>query len=270
MKKRILVIGDMHTGHILGLNPPSMFVNKTKSPKIYNAQVGFYEWFNKAIDAIGAIDCLIVNGDTIDGHAKKGGGKELATQSMIEQAESAIELLRPIKATTKVFTAGTPYHVAEGADQFESLVSRELGAYPLTDKRFLAIAGTDINIRIRHKIGSSALFHGRHTALARAKMDNIFNSVRNEEPNCRILLFSHVHFQRMSAQLAGKDWWYALTLPCLQLGSGYGDRECNGPGIDVGMIVINIDTSKNDSGQVSFEMINCPIKRTDNKEVISI
>jgi hypothetical protein len=269
MKKSLLLMSDMHTGHTLGLNPPSLFVNATSYPAIYKVQKALYEWYVKSVSEL-KIDGVINAGDFIDGAGKKNGGKELREQSMIEQAYAAAELINLIPTKTKILVVGTPYHSTEGANLFDSIVAKEVDSYPLKDKQFVNIQGTDINIKVRHKIGSSAIFNGRHTAAARAKMDNIFSALKNDEPSCRILLFGHVHYQRITGQLSGSNWWQALTLPCLQLGSDYGDRECNGSGVDVGMMLMHIDTQKTGSAQVTFEPIDCPVKQTQNKEIVAI
>ena len=269
MKKKILAIADTHTGHIFGLNPPSLWVDSSFK-KVYKMQKEFYEWYINTINRIGRVDILIVNGDCIDGKGRKNEGRELREQRMIEQAYAAAELFKPIKAKHKIMVEGTPYHSTAGADLFETITAKEIGSYPLRGKRFVNISGTNINIKLRHKIGRSALFHGKHTALARAKLDNILEYRKGAEPDCQILLFAHVHYSRMSCDLS-KNWWYAMTLPALQIKSEYGQRECDGDGITIGVTLITIDTSKHGANQVSFEIIECPLDiiNIDN-EILSI
>jgi hypothetical protein len=99
----------------------------------------------------------------------------------------------------------------------------------------------DVRISLKHKIGSSGIPHGRATALLRdALWDIMWSGVEYEDrKKADILIRSHVHYH----MYAGNRNHLAMTLPCLQISSGFGERQCQGT-IDHGVVEFTIDGSE--------------------------
>jgi hypothetical protein len=240
---RVLVVSDLHTGHKGGLTPPRHL------SRIHD-ETGFYpfaaktlsDWYYNTLSYLKPIDLLVCNGDAIDGKGKRNGGIEQFTTSREEQVSIAEELLKYAEAKQYVIVQGTPYHTGEEENWERVLASNLEGKFG--SHVFIEHAGVIIDFR--HKIGSSVIPHGRHTAAARDALWNRLHSERGTQPRADILIRSHVHYHVFSGD--GKK--LVITTPALQVGSDYGDRACSGT-IDLGLIVIDIE----DNGRYSWRPI---------------
>ena len=225
MSKRVVVCGDFHCGHRVGLTPPA-YQNEEVQGELWGA-------FEDMIEPLRPIDILVVNGDLIDGKGKRSGGTELITADRSEQAEMATVCIEYVDAAEVYLTFGTPYHVGRSED-WEAEVAKYISA-PIEDQLWLDVYGTIFDIK--HFIGASSVPHGRHTTIARDRLWNILWAEMGQQPKADILIRSHVHYHNY----CGGASWVAMTTPALQgLGSKFGARIPSGT-VDFGIVVFDVD-----------------------------
>lgn len=236
-ERRIVILSDLHCGHLVGLTPPSRRTNcnraahpKRKSlARVQGALWGFYA---QQIDALKPIDSVIVNGDMIDGKGAYSGGTEQTTTDRDEQADMAIECIRYTGAKKYYCIYGTDTHTGKDED-WENIVAKELGA-KIGGHEWIGVNGVVFDCK--HHIGSSSVPHGRHTAVARDRLWNILWSERQLAPRGDVIIRSHVHYH----SYCGGPGWLAITTPALQgMGSKYGSRRCSGI-VDFGFTVFDV------------------------------
>ena len=259
-QKRVLVISDLHSGHAVGLTPPSWLdtPSKTASParlKLARYRKFAYEKFHTKIKELQPIDVLLVNGDCIDGREKKSGGSELIAVDRDDQCDMASELIRFIKAKKIVMTYGTPYHCGSIEDH-ENKIAREVKAEKIGGHEWVSVNGLVFDLK--HKVGSSSIPHGRFTSIAKEKLWNLLWSEREESPKSDIIIRSHVHYHNY----CGGNDWLAMTTPALQgPGSKFGIRQCTGV-VDFGLVCFDVNVSGNYSWQAHI------IKLLDKKNML--
>ena len=228
-RKRIVAVSDLHCGSVVGLTPPGQW---HKKEAVRSVQRELWGWYDREIRALGKVDAVLVLGDAIDGKGQRQGGIEQYTTDMIEQAEIAAQCLGIINTKQFVMCAGTPYHTGQEED-FETLIAKELHA-TFGGHEWAEAYGVVFDLK--HKIGSSAVPHGRHTAMARERLWNQLWALRDGAPKADILLRGHVHY----FNYCGGPTWLGMTLPALQgLGSRYGVRQCSGI-VDFGFVHFDI------------------------------
>ena len=236
--KRLVVISDLHCGHEYGLTPPDWWDREdAKNPNVVKVAMfqrdlwGFYE---QTIKALQPIHTLIVNGDCIDGKGERSGGMELITADRHEQIRMAHDAIKRAKAEKGRILYGTRYHVGRDED-FESMLASLIGG----DVRVKGHEWPNINgltFDIKHKVGGSAIPHGRMTAIARARLWNVMWWADMErQPKANVYIRSHVHYH----QYCGGPGWIGMTTPALCYNSSFGIRECEGL-VDVGVISFDI------------------------------
>jgi len=224
MSKTVVAIGDLHCGSVAGLTPPGWQVSKDRFPNISALQHEAWREYQKIAREWVEPDLLIVNGDAIDGHGKRSGGTELLTSDMDEQCDMAIKVIRSFKPKQVIMTYGTPYHVAgESGVDFERIIARQVDA-EIHSHAFIKVDG--VMFDCKHKVGSSAVPHGRYTAVAKEKLWNMLWAEQDEnQPNSDIILRSHVHYYGF----CGTDKALMMTLPALQCAhTKFGARQCSG------------------------------------------
>lgn len=242
--KRVLLIGDLHCGHHLGLTPPDWWYPPGSSnPRIAKIARFQRELWRFAVDAVKdlrPIDILEVGGDAIDGKGERSGGVELVTSDRVEQCEMAAAFVNLVGAPQVRLVYGTRYHVGRDEDFEQVLVDRisaPAGNVKIQGHGFYNVNGCIIDSK--HKVGSSSVPHGRMTSLARARLWNQVWSLEHErQPAANIIVRHHVHYFNFCG---GRDW-VAMTVPALCYGTSFGIRECDGT-VDIGMIVLDIDAN---------------------------
>lgn len=231
---KVLALGDLHTGHRGGLTPPSHQYH----PAYKERQAQLWEWFKSTTQELSP-EIVICNGDAIEGKGSRNGGVELVIPDLSEQAEAAYQILKSIGASKYVLTYGTPCHVSgtDGTD-YERQIATALGA-EIHDHAMIDIEG--VRFSVKHKIGASGVPHGRGTALLKeALWDELWaGSEYEDRKRANVLIRSHVHYHAY----AGTRDQLAMTLPCLQISSDYGARQCNGT-IDFGVCSFDINQGR--------------------------
>jgi hypothetical protein len=93
-----------------------------------------------------------------------------------------------------------------------------------------------VKFDVKHKVGSSGIPHGRHTATAKADNWNAIWADEDMQPRCDVFIRSHVHY----FQYSGNSSKLRMTLPALQAAATeYGARQCEGY-VDFGFVVFTI------------------------------
>ena len=234
---RLVVLADLHCGHMTGLTPESWFLPDTgtdnRTAKRAQAQRQLWNFYTTAVRSLHPIHRVVVNGDAIDGKGFRSGGSELIRADREEQVDMAVECIKVTGAHDIAVTAGTPYHTGKGED-WEHVLAEKLKA-EFGGQHFLDIGG--VTFDFKHKVGSSSIPHGRMTALARAKLWNkVWAAERQRQPDVDVLVRSHVHYHNY----CGGIGWLAMTTPALQgYGSNFGVRQCEGLA-DIGIVVFDI------------------------------
>ena len=137
--KRVVAIGDLHCGHLLGLTPPDWWTSKMPGHESMRERSGsvqreLWKWYTATMAALQPIDILLVNGDVIDGKGRHSGGVEQITTDRRVQCEMAAECIGAASPKRAVFTYGTRYHTGKGED-WEAMLADQLSA-----------AGMDVDI----------------------------------------------------------------------------------------------------------------------------
>lgn len=228
--RRVLAIGDSHCGHIVGLTPPKWQIHRD----LKKVQQRFWGWFAQAVDALRPIDVLFLNGDAVDGKGEKSGGTEIFLPDPNHQVMCAADIIQFIDAKRTIMTYGTPYHTGVDTD-YELALANHVGAQ-IDGHVWVEIDG--VTFDLKHKIGSSTIPHGRHTAISKERLWNlIWNVEQDANPLSDVILRSHVHYHSGSF---GPDW-LGMTLPGLQgPGSKFGVRQCSGE-VHFGLVWFDLD-----------------------------
>jgi hypothetical protein len=241
--KRIVFVADFHSGHEYGLTPPHWWVrDDTKYRRVSKAgkfQRELWGFYTKAIDSLKPIDILSVPGDCIDGKGERSGGKELISADRHEQARMAAEAIDYAEAPVTRITYGTKYHVGKDED-FESVIVHIVkGKVSIHGHDFFDANG--VNFDVKHKVGGSAIPHGRMTAIARDRMWNVMWSAEHKrQPKADVLIRAHNHYYGGGF---GSDW-LGVNLPALTYNSEFGIRECSGI-VNVGLVVFDVTPKGN-------------------------
>ncbi len=230
---KVMIMSDLHCGHLVGLTPPSRHAtlsrDATKAQKaLEKTRLALWGVFASEVASRPRPDILVVNGDSIDGDGGRSGGSELLTTDPQEQADMAAECIKFVKAPKVYMTYGTPYHTGVTTD-FEQVVqtlvkeSRYNKECHLKSHLYLKV--NDLTFDVKHKIGSSGIPHGRHTAIAKERLwAGLWDEI-GVAPKADVFIRSHVHY----ANYCGGPGHLAMTTPALQgLGSKYGTRQCSG------------------------------------------
>lgn len=244
--KRLVVISDLHCGHRAGLTPPAYQYAEDGAGKrggFAVLQRSLWKWYIEEISKLGTVDCLVVNGDAIDGKGTMSGGRELITCDRDEQIEMASDCIAPFKAKKIVVIEGTPYHTGK-EESWESILALNLGCQMRDDaekgaSEFGAHVWVDVDGTVfdfRHKIGSLSIPHGRLTAPQRASLWNTIQAEKGIQPNAKVLVRSHVHY--FTAAYDSRR--LVVTTPALQTHSNFGSREIDGTN-DIGFLSFTID-----------------------------
>lgn len=238
--KRVVIIADLHCGHIVGLTHPDFnpaYPRNSEKYALTKLRHRLWKQYASTIDELKPIDVLLVNGDVVDGKGKKSGGTELLTSSRDEQCDMAAAAIGYAEAELVEMSYGTPYHVGMSED-WENVVAahKKVQAIKISDHACLSVNGCIIDYR--HFVSSSIIPHGRFTAVARERLWNVLKAERAECPKADIIVRSHVHYYGGCFNYN----WEAITTPALQgPKTKYGKRKMSGT-VDFGLVWYDIES----------------------------
>jgi hypothetical protein len=239
MSKRVVVIADLHCGHLFGLTPPGWWSTEdTTSDRLRKAAAysrEFWDFYATEVNALKPIDILIVNGDSIEGKGDKSGGRELRTSDRNEQVKMAAAAIDVAGAKTVRIAYGTAYHTGREED-FESTLPKYIECKDAKVEGHLFLDVNGCNFDIKHKVGRSGIPHGRVTPLMRAALWNEMWAMRDRQPLANVVIRSHVHYYERWED----DSCTGIITPALQYNTIFGIRECEGV-VNVGFICIDVD-----------------------------
>ena len=260
--KRLLAIGDLHTGSWCGLTPPhydSPGASKASKAR-YKFRRELWNWYRKTIEDIAPpdnpVDCVLINGDAIDGSGHRSMGSEVIVPlaQQVEAATFACQLINVIDSSIHL-TFGTAYHTGQEID-LESELAERLGG-TIADRQYLKINGT--TIRAVHHAGGGSL-QGVHAYPARVGLINKLKAASGDEPGADILLFSHRH----TYSFQGDADQFSVRLPCLQGPMSKFGRRCEGP-YTMGVVLFEFAPS----GDYSWKLHQSKL-RTSVPQVLNI
>ena len=241
---KVVAISDLHCGSKAGLAHPGWF--RSEDSHTGRLQREMYSRYELWTEEHAEPDVLLVLGDCIDGKGERSGGTELLTTDRREQCNLAIELLDMWKAKRICMVYGTPYHTGNLED-WERTVADALNA-EIHGQMFVEVE--DVMFHLKHKIGSSSIPHGRHTAVARERVSLMLWEDRADWPKANVILRGHVHYHNF----CGGPGWLAMTLPALQAPSTkYGSRQCSGV-VDWGIVTFDVDGDSFDYREHTVQM----------------
>lgn len=241
--KRVLPLGDLHCGHVVGLTPSSL--NPRYDDEERNAmslyREGCWAWFMTHLAPYMPIDVVVVNGDAIDGKGERSGGTELITTDRNEQIHMAKTIIDWVNPKEVHFVAGTPYHTGVQEDW-------ELALARMYDKKLHDELNLDVNGKIfnfKHFIGGSQIPHGRATSIMKDRLWNQLWAESEEFPKADVIVRNHVHYNIVIDQ----PEFVAAIMPALQgYGSKFGTRKVSGK-VHFGFMVFDVG----DNGGLSWE-----------------
>jgi len=239
--KRIVIIADMHCGHRAGLTPPQ-YRHAAGDDHIWQkyTRVAEEAWGLYAEEArrLVPIDCLVVNGDAIDGRGEKSGGCEALTVDRNEQCKIAIECIKLWEAPKIYMTRGTPYHAGD-IESWEDSVAEKVGA-KIGDHEWVDVNGYIFDVK--HFVGGSQIPHGRYTAVARDALWNSLWAEALDQPRADMIVRSHVHYCITGSNWSGEKHREFLVTPALQaMGTRFGAQRMSGI-VTWGLVAFDIDT----------------------------
>ena len=225
MTKRVVAIADLHCGHRVGLTPPNWRGRKPEHDKYAAIQDEAWRLYAGLVKKLRPVDCLIVNGDCIDGRGERSGGVELITGDRNEQCQMASECIWLWKPGAVVMVRGTPYHTGE-IEAWEDQIATSVGA-KIGDHEWVDVNGFIFDVK--HFIGASQIPHGRATALRREELWNAIWAEADMQPRADMILRAHVHYCDGTYSWATGKRREGVILPALQaMGTRFGARQCSG------------------------------------------
>jgi len=226
--KRTVFINDTHTGSNVGLMTDSAEHEGGRSVGMTYQQGVMFDHWKMIAKKWRDPDCIVLNGDLIDGPAKADRGSSVWTVDMDIQAQEFKKLFKYWGKPKKLYAViGTPYHVNIDAIKIEEQIARDLGAERensryATEAKLINLAPdttfkTDKEkiVHVAHHMGSTKVWMYRGTAPSRAMAMMMLNESHFLERSRKIfgIFRAHVHHywqEKSSSRLM-------QVLPCYQL-----------------------------------------------------
>jgi hypothetical protein len=189
--KRLVVVSDLHCGHIFGLTPPDWRYNQNTQHKklIYTIQQELWDWFEVEINKCKPINYCVCNGDAVEGPGKKNE-IEISEPDMYYQEKMATHVLKFINPKEKfLLTYGTPYHVVSTL-KHENVIADNLGTEIATSKDF-EIYGKSFNIK--HHTSKSSIAYGQGTLIQKRAVWELLRNAINRDAPTDFVIRSHIH-----------------------------------------------------------------------------
>lgn len=243
---RILLIGDLHAGHEVGLWPDrDMPMPDGRELPLNSGQQHLLKCWKHLTDLAKndlKPDILIVNGDLVDGEGRKSFGTEQQTTIISAQVKAAKKLLAPMTALVAetYVIRGTPYH--DGArGMIAEAVGEALGAQQsVSGWHTFSVLDLDIEgviINVQHSISVASGFY-RATPLDREGIYSALTGKEGKAPKADAVARSHAHvFVHVEHPTK-----HIFTVPCWQLQTEYMRRHSAYRMMpDIGAVVLDVD-----------------------------
>ena len=250
--KRVGIISDPHCGHQSGITPPQWQAipieadNTQLNEKLFEYRRESWNTYKRDVIALQKdhrIDCLIVNGDCIDGRAERVGGLETLHLDRNTQAKMAVECIAIWNPKKVAIIRGTDYHVGK-LEQWEDIIDDTLIAKGI-DTKIGDHDWVDVNgfvFDCKHHIGGSQTPYGRLTAVSKEEIWNLLWNEAGLTPRGDMIVRSHVHYHVGGWRMVGAKKKWFMTTPGLQGWTRYGGKRCSGT-VDWGFLAFDIDAN---------------------------
>lgn len=209
MPDTVVGIADLHCGSLVGLCPPN-FADHT----INGVQRKLWKRYRRCAKEWHKPDWLIVNGDAIDGKARRKYGAGQWTTSLIAQADCAAECISLWKPKHIVVLIGSDYHVDNSGEVVEEHLGRAVGAEHPGDgwEPYLPHTGLEIDLvfwktamHFAHHLGFTRVWQYRSTAITRDMLLSRLGEKQWTDPGAELrdelagvkrdyLIRAHVHY----------------------------------------------------------------------------
>ena len=213
-------VGDIHAGSKAAICVPEMELEGGGHFRYSAAQAALYEAWCGLAKEWGQPDILGVNGDAIEGQARKESGVPCWSNDLDDQIECARQLLAMFKAKKTYVIEGTGYHTDAGGKSLEhhlgeKLVAEKIGSgnsNRAATELFLNVGG--ITVHAAHHVSIGTGWY-KTTPLARELVFALLNE--SDFHRTDLILRSHVHY------FCGVEFHRqrGYTLPCWQLRTKY-------------------------------------------------
>jgi len=230
--KRILIGSDLHCGSLVGIIHPDdpRRSHDKELNKITNA---LWKFYSGVVDSFDHIDFFVINGDAIEGKAKKNGGNEVLTTNLSDQVDIAQRVIQYSHANKYMIIGGTEYHTRLDGENFEEVLAKQIGRehciYSNGGHFRFSFDGVvyPTVFNFKHFMGGRA-WNTRTGALKRyLDGDMIEVSKGNKDMPTDILVRSHIHIFDYVKGI--RDDTLAVSTPALQAkGTTFGQLKCDG------------------------------------------
>jgi len=205
---RLLIAGDLHCGHLLGLTPKENISNKFILKKLMD---DFWAWWKN--ETKGTWDIAFWMGDLIDGEGKKDT-THLLFPSVEDQIDTAVNIIHQIGADQNIFVYGTPYHISENLD-YERMIAKEFGGDIETYQK-KSIQG--IKFDLAHSIGKTNTPTGGDIMVKKEILWALLNDISNSSVD--YVIRGHAHEYRKVEM----EYISGIICPALKIGDPNFDR----------------------------------------------
>ena len=229
--KTTVFINDTHCGSNYSLKSPKAEVQGQLSG-MTKEQEAIYDHWTAVAKKWKNPDCMIFNGDLIDGAGKADKGASVWTPDLDEQAQDFKRLIAQWGKPKQLYAiSGTPYHIKSDSVNVEEIIARDLGAIKehgrhTTQFKLINLApDKTLNseyeriVHVTHHMGSTSSWQYRGSAPSRAMAMLMLNESHFLERNRKIfgIIRAHVHHywqEKSSSRLM-------QVLPCWQLPTNF-------------------------------------------------
>ncbi len=230
--KRILFVGDLHTGGHHSVLPRKRLPEFPEFPGIRYLNDC---WDNAVFNLPEMVDITFFMGDLVEGTNRKAEGTGLFSTKLSDQVESAIELLAPIAARSKtVFRVkGTDYH--DSVHNPLLALDIELGVRKARQVFDVDLGSGILNVA-HHPSGGGALYLG--TKLDKEQRLAGLAALAKKVPHARWIFRAHLHnFAHFITPMRE-----VILTPCWKLPDAYSVKgNYFGWQPDIGMVLMEED-----------------------------
>jgi hypothetical protein len=239
-----VIVSDLHCGSRSSICVPDMELSEGGHFRYSAAQRALYEAWQLLAKEWRNPDILEVNGDAIEGQARKESGASCWSTDLDDQVACAAQLLKEFRAKKTYIVEGTGYHVDAGGKSLEHHLGEKLGAEKIgsghsnraADELLLTIG--NFNFHFAHHIAVGTGWY-KTTPLAREMVFALLTESSKMPLGKKIdvIIRSHVHafcgveFTRQRGYIT----------PCWQLQTRYmRKKSALGMVPDIGMLRFRI------------------------------
>ena len=242
--KKILIISDLHVGSLWGLWPPKFrTIDSRTGDRIEfvpnKTQKGLWNHWKRMLAEVPDPECIILNGDLIDGNQWREKGRGLVTPNLTWQSEACLDILDTLPKVPMYFTQGTGYHELADGLPVEEHLAKEMGGEFGDD---LIIDECGIRMQVGHTISSSSsAWMYWTTAIARDLLLLALHNAEEKYGKVDVAIRSHRH------NFCGAIFksQIGVITPCWQTRTPFAVKKDLVSPPDIGYVVLHVGPNKN-------------------------